>query len=907
MIIPKQKSKFKLAAKIFAMAAGAFVFLILSASSASPAWAQGGDAGSAPAGNSSASPAGRTPEQQIEYIDQQLKAAGVVYVSLGCDDLIKSGQISSDCKDIADKIVVLGEQKNRLQTQLLDDEWVKLDCKNQIGSNGPNKSRCEDIRNEKQKLSDELSEGAYDLRVTNQTDPIKVAINSQNKSTCSFPYVTNIKACLTDLALVIIGAIEFLLTTVMGWVTGILVILLGIASSKPPDVVIDSWMNIKNFVNLFFILVLIIMAFGTIFNIKEYVWSSLMPKFLASALLINFSMEIARYLVELSGGISQVFLNEVTKFGNTLDGSLANGLAISTFTTAGAANADGTLSAGAAYMAGHPIIGGIFIIIFLLFALFALLTATTFAFVRIPILWFLMILSPIAWFGYMIPKLKASTWTKWWSNFLQWTFFVPIYLFFLMFAVIFIQGKASVGAVVGSGPSGSFFDVFPLNDIIFYVLTLIFLVYGLKLAFDITGQLAGAGATSFGRMSAGIKRFVPGARVVEGIKTGLTARGKDIAERGVGIGGTRFFGAQNFRRTQMRTAELFGGSAAAGMYQGERAKQFTDERSRIERIMNSKKTDQEKLDFIKGQSGARGKTGAAAMAIQLENQRVGSFEEFKKALKNAGGEYTAEGKALVASLKKGGIKQLKISDISSTPGVDSDLLKLAKGEEVGGLKTEADVETRKLAASQLAKNNKINEIGDINKVAEMYADPNEKKEFYESIRVEAIKVKDSAGNVYDLSKKNERQAALKLADVMEQLKEIGNRHKELVNAMNEDKEIDSYDGFKNALEALGGKDSAEGAKLVKTVNAYNPKIWANHMTELAVQAGTVANTPTAKDAEINRLLDEKIKSIDAQGLRELSFDFHNDPAMVAMVKTSVSPRILGRFLSQTTSAIRSKY
>ena len=94
------------------------------------------------------------------------------------------------------------------------------------------------------------------------------------------------------------------------------------------NVVEQSWTIIRDFVNMFFILFLIIMAFGTIFDIQKYNWKNLLPSFLVAALLVNFSLAISRYVIELGNGLSSVFLSQISGFTTDLGAGLALGKSI---------------------------------------------------------------------------------------------------------------------------------------------------------------------------------------------------------------------------------------------------------------------------------------------------------------------------------------------------------------------------------------------------------------------------------------------------------------------------------------------------------------------------------------------------------------------------------------------------
>jgi len=309
-------------------------------------------------------------------------------------------------------------------------------------------------------------------------------------------------------------------------------------------VVRESWRIVRDFMNMFFILFLIIMAFGTIFDIDKYHWRNLLPYLLIAALLINFSMVIGEYIIKIGNGLAAVFLRQISGFGN----DMANGFALGeTFP-----NQEFSVQ-GLAMIANNSarvIITALFSIVFLIIALFAFIAALLFAVIRIPILWLLLIVSPIAWAGYVLPNIRAKTWSKWWNALISWSFFLPVYLFFLMFAVMFIRRKSEIEASISNvqgvslftGPGGA------LSDLLFYILTLIFMIFGLKAAYSV-GSFAAEGAGKLmGKLESGVRKYAPGAAYVRGAWEGLKARGEEIKEKGI-LG---FGGAQRAREAEAR-------------------------------------------------------------------------------------------------------------------------------------------------------------------------------------------------------------------------------------------------------------------------------------------------------------------------------------------------------------------
>src|SRR3990167_8054559 len=168
------------------------------------------------------------------------------------------------------------------------------------------------------------------------------------------------------------------------------------------SVVETGWTLMRNFVNLFFILILIIMAFGTIFDNPKYKFSALLPSFLIAAVLVNFSLAIGEYIVSISNGLAAVFLREISNFSQVIaDGFAAGKLIPSEQTFTGAAMAN--ITNGSYKLLVNAIFGSVFLII----AVMAFLTAFIFALVRIPVLWVLLMVSPVALLGYALPNLRA--------------------------------------------------------------------------------------------------------------------------------------------------------------------------------------------------------------------------------------------------------------------------------------------------------------------------------------------------------------------------------------------------------------------------------------------------------------------------------------------------------------------
>ena len=270
-------------------------------------------------------------------------------------------------------------------------------------------------------------------------------------------------------------------------------------------VIDESWKIMRDFANMFFIVALIVMAFATIFDVlpgaAKYNARALFGKFLLTALLINFSLVLGVMVIQGTQVLNNTFLTSI----GDMSGRLGQGLNPSLLFP----------KTGATTTTAQAVDQGLFgMLIQLVFALvlaftflFSLLTATVFAFVRIPIIWALLVVSPIAWILNIFPGGEGM-FKKWWSTFIGWNMFLPIFLFFLYFGLYFLQGQdAVIKAIAGSTGTGNIFGdtvtSFTFQMLFMYVMAGIFLIGGTMAAMK-ASMFSGTGVVGIASWSRGI-------------------------------------------------------------------------------------------------------------------------------------------------------------------------------------------------------------------------------------------------------------------------------------------------------------------------------------------------------------------------------------------------------------------
>lgn len=264
-----------------------------------------------------------------------------------------------------------------------------------------------------------------------------------------------------------------------------------------------TWTILRDLSNMFFILILIWMAFATIFNVGKHRFQDMIYRLLVVAVLINFSLVIGGLVMDAGQVLVNVLLNMIGDPGNRLGQFLSP---------------SGLLPG---IKVENSLMGSIFGIILGAMLLFSMLVATAFALFRIFILWGLLIVSPIAWMAYILPGTR-KWWSKWWGTFVGWNIFLPCFLFILYLGLYFLSKENEImAAISGNRGTGNFMNTsVSFNMFFFYTFTAAFLIYGTAMAAKMTSAFGGDG----------FEKGVGWARTTVGKLTGYDARRKAYGE-----------------------------------------------------------------------------------------------------------------------------------------------------------------------------------------------------------------------------------------------------------------------------------------------------------------------------------------------------------------------------------------
>ena len=202
-------------------------------------------------------------------------------------------------------------------------------------------------------------------------------------------------------------------------------------------VVGGGWSIVRDAVNMLFVLVLVVIAFGTIFNSSRFEWEQQVPRLMIFAVLINFSRTIAGLFIDVGNVIMFTFVNAFK--------DIAGGNFIQLFGLREIVGLSDAAVATTDYLQAADLFGaGILSVLMMLIVAAVVLALTAIMAWRIVMLWILIVIAPLAWFCGAIREFAhgvGSAYAQWWKDFTCYVAIGPILAFFLWLTL----------SVVGSG------------------------------------------------------------------------------------------------------------------------------------------------------------------------------------------------------------------------------------------------------------------------------------------------------------------------------------------------------------------------------------------------------------------------------------------------------------------------
>jgi len=391
----------------------------------------------------------------------------------------------------------------------------------------------------------------------------------------------------------IFSKLAWFVLTLFGFVLRIAVgffnIMLGIDFADNRAVTELGWGIVRNFANMFFILVMVIIAFSTILRIERYGIKKLLPKVIIVALLINFSLVLCYVVIDFTDITAHYFIDNaktsITGENTSIGSVFVNGLNLAKTVTPGDCDTTYTnamngcslkssdekqdcevdalqdreackkgLSTSQGFFSdvGNGIVSMLLGSFVMMVAAFTFFAGGILLLIRMLFLWFLVMLVPIVLLCMLLPGLGGQ-WEKWLKSFLNWALFAPIYCFFIWLAVKILQESRlpRFGDTSGGTPqlNSAFFSTG--NNLLQFLYIIALLLGGLIAAKQI-GLYGAAAIYGVG------KKWAGGARDwAKRTTTRPLVVARDKARAGAFAAGGKLFGDTKLGRRMRARADQF--------------------------------------------------------------------------------------------------------------------------------------------------------------------------------------------------------------------------------------------------------------------------------------------------------------------------------------------------------------
>jgi len=401
-------------------------------------------------------------------------------------------------------------------------------------------------------------------------------------------------------------------------------------------VVEEIWKIMRDMANMAFIVALVIAAFATIFNtfsssmafFKGMNWQQTLVKLLISAVLINFSLTLGVLVLD----IAQVPTNMLLRSMGDIAGNLGNGLNPSQFMVGSIGDANGVANltgvfdkaGGALDATGGALISLIFGIVLLGSFLVCIFTGIAFIIYRIPMIWMLLMFSPLIWVARIFPGGEKS-FSDWWSKLIGWAFFLPYYFFFVYLALYLLGNQDRIMKAITLNTNTTVYgpDI-SVQLIFFYAIVNIILMGGTKMAISWSQSTGAAGKKFFDWTDKAAKRSIPMLGSVESIKKAGTQRFEEIQKKGLpGRFSMLYGGDAAITQRDAYWAKKLGVSGAGPKYQRLLTDKASEEFKLIEEQFDLGKLNTDQVYNLAKNSKA---TDAKGLAYRKMAAKVGKLD-----------------------------------------------------------------------------------------------------------------------------------------------------------------------------------------------------------------------------------------------------------------------------------------
>ena len=191
-----------------------------------------------------------------------------------------------------------------------------------------------------------------------------------------------------------------------------------------PGVVI-GWTAMRDLANMFFIVVLLVMAFSTILKFQAYGYRQLLRNLIIMAILVNFSKFIVGFVIDF---FQVIMLTFVSAFKDVAACNITVALGLDKLVSFATNQGDAGVSSTGAF--GQIILGYLLASIMVVWTVIVILAFIVTLVMRIVMLWILVVLAPLAFVANTFPNTK-NQFQSWMGSLTKEVIIGPLLAFFL--------------------------------------------------------------------------------------------------------------------------------------------------------------------------------------------------------------------------------------------------------------------------------------------------------------------------------------------------------------------------------------------------------------------------------------------------------------------------------------------
>lgn len=436
------------------------------------------------------------------------------------------------------------------------------------------------------------------------------------------------------------------------------------------------WQNVRDVLNIAFILVLLYSAFCTILQIEKYSYKKLLLNLVIMALLVNFSFPITRFIIDVANSLMYTLIQVLLGDPGSKFGLLASDSQIGTIINQPVNGSSATMLLAS--------------IVFVFIMAITLLAIAILFLIRMVVLVILIIFSPLAFVATILPDASGYS-SKWWDNLFKYSFFGPIMVFMLYVATALLAASKSTGSVLVAAASKQGTDPSLLASMAYFSVPIVVLWLGMGVAQSMS--IAGA-ATVMG----GAQKFIKGAGKkfsgYNAIKKQYDAFAGARKKREEAKAKNRFGGkvgdfANKAQDTVIAGIPGVGGAAKKRLAELEKKK---IQEVREEWKKNGGATDTEIADALNSKDTAKRKAGAMEAA---EKNGFTGLPQYKQALDAIKGDPVYE-KLFESKIKEKHVKFAIDEEINRTGATTTPAKNVIYEKWVGNMNAEALSKQQKL-------------------------------------------------------------------------------------------------------------------------------------------------------------------------------------------------------------------